>query len=207
MTMLEIDEYQTITTPQKAQFSVKGSRFIGHAFPVKSVEEALNSIQKISKEYFDATHNCFAYRVGVGENQIGRYSDAGEPSGTAGLPIFQAIDGSQLTNLVVIITRYFGGTKLGTGGLIRAYREATLKTLAKAQVIKDYVYSRLRLEFPYPLTGEVMHLLQSFAAKIECTEYTDVAKIIFSIRQSRKPNLIDKLTELAHLNIKVFENE
>ncbi len=205
--MLETDEYQTISTAQKAQLTVQGSRFIGHAFPVPTAEAALNHIQSISKEYFDATHNCFAYRIGVGKTRIGRHSDAGEPSGTAGLPIFQAIESLQLTNLVVIITRYFGGTKLGTGGLVRAYREATLKALANAPIITDYVYLRLRLEFPYPLTGEVMRLLQSFAAKIEGTEYGEVAKIIFSIRQSRKPGLSLKLTELAHLNIKVFEND
>ncbi|MBN2088679.1 YigZ family protein [candidate division KSB1 bacterium] len=205
--MLEDDEYQTISTVQKAQLTVKGSRFIGHAAPVFSAEAAVDYIQKISKEYFDATHNCFAYRIGVGKILIERHSDAGEPAGTAGIPIFQAIENLQLTNLVVIITRYFGGTKLGTGGLVRAYREATLKTLLNAPMIKDYIYSHLRLEFPYPLTGEVMHLLQSFAAKIERTDYSDRAKIIFSIRQSRKLKFVSKLNELAHLNIKVFENE
>jgi len=205
--MSEADEYQTILTMQKAQLTVKGSRFIGHATPAKDPESALDYIQKISKEYFDATHNCFAYRIGVGKTLISRYADAGEPAGTAGLPIMQAIESLQLTNLVVIITRYFGGTKLGTGGLVRAYREATLKTLADAPVIKDFIYSRFRLEFPYPLTGEVMHLLQSFSAKIERTEYTEAAKIHFSIRQSRESELLIKFNELAYLNVYIFRNE
>ncbi len=205
--MPEADEYQTILTVQRAQLTVKGSRFIGHAAPAKDSESALDYIQKISKEYFDATHNCFAYRIGLGKTLNRRYSDAGEPAGTAGLPIMQAIETLQLTNLVVIITRYFGGTKLGTGGLVRAYRETTLKTLAAAPVIKDYIYSRFRLEFPYPLTGEVMHLLQSFAAKIERTEYAEVAKLLFSIRLSRESELLLKLKELAYLNVQFFKNE
>jgi len=199
------DEYSTIKIACTGQIKIKGSRFIGHAIPVRTVVEAEEQIEQIAKKFYDASHNCYAYRIGFEENLVNRHSDAGEPAGTAGLPIYQALASRQISDLVVVITRYFGGTKLGKGGLIRAYREATLVTLENTDLIKKIVFINYRICYPYSETGDVMHQIESANAKIQKSDYGDQVTLVVAIRRSRAAPFKAKLIELAHLGVKILE--
>jgi uncharacterized YigZ family protein len=195
------DEFYTIIQPVTAQIKIKGSRFIGHAVPVTSSEAADEVITDFNKKFYDATHNCFAYRIGIGQNLVQKYSDAGEPAGTAGPPIYQAIESQEMSNVLVVVTRYFGGTKLGKGGLVRAYREATLATLNNAQITKKYVLVKFEIRFPYDLTGEVMHLMQLAEAKINYTTYDNQVNLEIAVRKSNAQRLKKMLSGIEYKNL------
>jgi len=196
--MVETDEFQTISETAQALLKIKGSRFLGYAAPAESPERAQPILAEITKKYYDATHNCFAWRTGIGAALHFRYSDDGEPSGTAGLPIYQVIEGRALTNLVVVVTRYFGGTKLGTGGLVRAYRDSAIATLEQAKIITQIVESRFSVNFAYPRTGEIMHLLENIGARITSSNYATDVTIEISIRKSRLESLKNRLIEITN---------
>jgi uncharacterized YigZ family protein len=167
------------------QIKVKGSRFIAAVAPVETEEEAGKFIERISRKHFDATHNCFAYRLGLSVEAISRFSDAGEPSGTAGRPILEAISGRDLTDTVVVVTRYYGGTKLGTGGLARAYRACALAALEKAGSTKRYLTVDFRCQFPYPLTKEVEGLIRKLGGQVLEGEYGEDVEMTVRMRRSR----------------------
>ena len=180
---MHADDYYSIKSEGTAELIVKGSRFIAHACPVGTKEEAEAVIRKIAAKFHDATHNCFAYKIGTGDQADFRFSDDGEPSGTAGKPIFQAIETKDLTNLAVVVTRYFGGTKLGTGGLIRAYSGVALQALNSATVIKHFVKGNLRLEFDYEFTNPVHHYLNKFHADILDSTFDVKTTYIVSLKR------------------------
>ena len=161
-----MSKYFSIESKVSAEVVVKGSKFIANAFPIDKKEQAAKYIEDISARFKDATHHCFAYKIGMGDQAIFRFADDGEPSGTAGRPILQAIETKGLTNLALVVTRYFGGTKLGTGGLIRAYNSVALKALNNAKVISKYPQIILRLKFPYEYTNAAQHLIKKFGANI-----------------------------------------
>lgn len=144
--------YFTIDDEVTAERSIKGSKFIAHAIPVNAREGAEMFVEDHTLHYADATHTCFAYKIGVGDRAVYRFHDAGEPSGTAGRPILQAIESRDLTNVVVVVTRYFGGVKLGMGGLARAYGAAASAALDRATVVKKYPQTVVELRFGY---GEI----------------------------------------------------
>lgn len=160
------EAYFSIESKVSAEVVVKGSKFIANAFPIDKKEQAAKYIEDISALFKDATHHCFAYKIGMGDQAIFRFSDDGEPSGPAGRPILQAIETKGLTNLALVVTRYFGGTKLGTGGLIRAYNSVALEALNNAKVISKYPQIILRLKFPYEYTNAAQHLIKKFGAII-----------------------------------------
>ncbi len=147
----------------------RGSRFIASLTPIPSAEAAMAFVEARREEFRDATHNCFAWRL-LGRDNL-RYSDDGEPSGTAGRPILQEIDGRRLTDAVVVVTRYYGGTKLGTGGLIRAYGGAAAAALDLAQVVERPVVETLRLTFSYDASGAVASVLSAFGLEPTDSEY------------------------------------
>ena len=126
--------YKTIATSETVEIIEKKSKFIAHVFPVQTQEEAEGHIQKLKKQYWDAAHNCYAYQLGE-KSEIQRFSDDGEPQGTAGKPILEVLKGENLTNVLVVVTRYFGGTLLGTGGLVRAYGRTAKEGVIKANII------------------------------------------------------------------------
>ena len=158
--------YFSIESEVSTGVVVKGSKFLANAAPVAEKGEAEMYIFTISARFKDATHNCFAYKIGMGDQAIFRFSDDGEPSGTAGRPILQAIETKKMTNVALVVTRYFGGTKLGTGGLIRAYNSAALQALIKAKIVAKYPQIILRLIFPYEHTNATQHLIKKFGATI-----------------------------------------
>jgi len=156
------NEFLTLAASGDAETRIKASVFLAHAAPVASAEEARSEIEAWSRPYFDATHHCTAWRLHDG---VWRVNDDGEPSGSAGAPILAAIDGAGLTDCVVIVTRYYGGTKLGVGGLVRAYGEAAALALAAAPRRRGVRALRLRVRYPYELTSPVMRVLEQVGAR------------------------------------------
>ncbi len=202
---MDEDEFLTIEQVQATEIKVKGSTFIGTAGPVITEQQAADFIQQVSQKYYDATHHCYAYQIGLNPSIIFRMSDAGEPAGTAGAPIFNVIRGKQLTNLAVVVTRYFGGTKLGKGGLARAYSECTQKVLEQCSLVKKYIYQTLRLEFDYHLTNSVMRVISSFHATILHSSYDQSARLTVSLRKSMADNFKLNLIELTSGKISIAE--
>ncbi len=160
-----MNSYRTIVAPTTAQYTDRRSRFIAHALPVTSVSEAMERIEAFRREYYDARHVCWAYRIGRSEEPEERSNDDGEPSGTAGKPILGQLISYDLRDLLVVVVRYFGGVKLGTGGLIVAYRAATVAALDTADIVEYTLYTRYRLCFPYDLINPVMMILREYAAE------------------------------------------
>ena len=191
------DEFYTIKSEVNAEIKIKGSRFIGTATPVHSIEQAEQFIRNMNKIYYDATHNCYAFSVLEKNQYIQKYNDAGEPAGTAGPPILSVIKGNEITNLAVVITRYFGGTKLGKGGLIRAYTDCTKTVLDKANIIKKIIYLQLSLTFPYDLTGNIMHLLSQMNGKTVSSDYCEHAKLTIKLPKSNVDSFKDKAIEIT----------
>ena len=166
-------EYNTIekeTGP--IQIKEKGSRFIAYACPVSRKDEAENAIHALRKKYHDATHICFAYRIGEGVETSLRYSDDGEPSGTAGVPIYNEIKRKDLYNIAVAVVRYFGGVKLGTGGLSRAFSAAAREVIDNSSILKVPVVKRIKFNVPYALFGEMIGLVNQLKIDIIAQSYT-----------------------------------
>ncbi len=180
-----LDSYRTIAAPATTELRIERSRFLGNAFPIASRERAETVYAEVQKRFHDATHNCYAYRVGLESHSSTRYSDDGEPSGTAGRPILDAIDSADVTNVLVVVTRYFGGIKLGTGGLARAYRDTATATLSEARIVEELIYQRFKLTFDHDETSIVMHLLAESGIRPEQTEYAESVIITARIRQSQ----------------------
>ncbi len=202
---MDDDEYLTIGQEQTTKIKVKGSRFIGTICPVNTEEQAIEFIHRVSQKFHDATHNCYAYQIGLNLPTITRFSDAGEPAGTAGLPILNVIKGRQLTNVAVVITRYFGGTKLGKGGLIRAYSECTWKVIEQCSIIKKYIIKKLCLKFDYNLTGSVMRVALSFNANILESIYSQQVSLVLTIRKSLVENFKSNLLEISSGKVSIHE--
>ena len=177
------DTYRTLAGPTEATLKIKGSRFIGEARPVPDAAAAEEQIEEIRKREYSATHHCTAYRVGPDGGTF-RYNDDGEPSGTAGPPILRQIDALELTNVLVVVTRYYGGTKLGTGGLIRAYGDAAAEALALAPVREVIQRVPVRLRFAYADTSPAMHTIEQFDTQIVETHYTEETELVVAVRAS-----------------------
>ena len=187
------DTYLTVSGHSRAEITVKASRFIGEAMPAASIDEAMEEIEAIRKREYNASHHCFAYRLGFDAEDF-RYSDDGEPNGTGGPPILRHIDGRGLTNLVVVVTRYYGGTNLGTGGLIRAYGDAAAKALDSARKVTRILRERVSLRFQYGDTSPAMHTIGQFDAPILDTNYGDDTEIIVNVRRAEMEALESRFT-------------
>lgn len=172
----------------------KKSRFIAHVQAVDSVEEAQEFIEAVKKKYWDARHNCSAFSVGE-MNPLTRCSDDGEPGGTAGKPILEVIQGSGIRNIVIVVTRYFGGTLLGTGGLVRAYTEAAKAGIENAVIIEKIPATRMKLFTEYTDLGKIQYILAQNQVTVENTEYTDKVEIRALFPEKEKKALCRALTE------------
>lgn len=164
--------YKTVQKEAAVEIIIKKSRFIGHAKPIESEEEAIAFIEAIKKEHWNATHNCSAYCVGQ-HNEFQKQSDDGEPSGTAGKPILEVIKQKDLRNTVVVVTRYFGGIKLGAGGLIRAYTEGAVVALNAAVPVFRVLHQKVSIEIDYTWQGKVENELRNNDVIIDQTDFTD----------------------------------
>lgn len=200
--MLFSDTYKTIETESRGLFKDRGSRFIAIAIPVTSQEEIKTRLAEIRKEYHDARHHCFAWVLGP-DRQTWRVSDDGEPSGTAGRPILAQINARELTNILIVVIRYFGGTLLGVGGLINAYRSAAADALGTARVVEKHLMERWSLTFPYTSMNDVMKVLRDESCSQSEHSYsgTDVT-VEITFRSSRADNLTGRLNKISGLQMK-----
>jgi uncharacterized YigZ family protein len=190
----QADEFLTVAGTGGGETKVKGSRFIVAVAAVGSEQAADDFIRRVARQRHDATHNCYAFRVGLGGRAVARHSDAGEPPGTAGRPILEAITSRGLTDVAVVVTRYFGGTKLGTGGLARAYRECALRGLEAAGTRKRYRTVRVAVTFPYDLTGDMRRILKKHRARVLEGSYDQQSRLVVAVRLSERRGFMEEVT-------------
>ena len=200
--MPEKEFYFTIAKPAIAEFKDRGSKFIAYAYPVIGVSDFKMAIQNLKKENPKATHHCFAYRIGTDGNNF-RASDDGEPSGTAGKPILGQIDSKQLTNIAVIVVRYFGGSLLGVPGLINAYKTATSLVLQVTPVIQKQVEVKYSIAFDYTRMNEVMVVLKQFNCTIIGQEMQLFCNISTGIPKNRLSDVLYRLNEIQNVKAEI----
>ncbi|MBQ4640919.1 MAG: YigZ family protein [Clostridia bacterium] len=189
-------DYKTLKQAASDQFIVNKSRFIGYAAPCESEEAALAFLRSIREKHKDATHNCYAYIIGQNAG-IMRYSDDGEPGGTAGMPIIEVMKARGVVNCCVVVTRYFGGILLGAGGLVRAYTKGCVVALNAAQVVTMEESQRILLDIPYPLWDKINYHLQSLTQITESTEFGASVSVTLLVRVKDVDSVIEKLNTLC----------
>jgi len=189
--------YRTLGQFRSAEIVIKRSRFIGWGSPVETEEEALAVLNRIRTEHPQATHHCYAYRVGLGTETI-RFSDDGEPGGTAGRPILEVLQREDLRNALIVVTRYFGGTLLGAAGLVRAYTQAAKLAVDACGVVRQMPHARIKVVLDYEWVGKVQHWLQQEGAILENTEYGAQAAFQFLVPQSRAEHVRETLQEMTN---------
>ena len=198
--------YKAVFQGGSGEIVEKKSRFIAHVQSVESVEEAQQFIDAIKKQYWDARHNCSAFSVGI-DQVVTRSSDDGEPSGTAGKPILEVILGSEIHNIAIVVTRYFGGTLLGTGGLVRAYTEAARVGIDQSVIIEKISGIRMVLETDYTDLGKIQYLLAQNGITVESTDYTDKVTIHPLFPEEDKQRLCKLLVEATGGRVQMTEGE
>ncbi|MCB0608477.1 MAG: YigZ family protein [Lewinellaceae bacterium] len=177
------DEYKTLKEPCLGEFRDRGSKFLAYGFPIRSEEEFQERLAEVKKEHVKARHHCYAWRLGLDGNAF-RANDDGEPSGTAGRPILGQIDSFELTYVGIVVVRYFGGTLLGTSGLINAYRQSAADALSQAAVITRIVENTYRINFDYALMSRVMNGLSQLEINIVAQDFSESAGLEIAIRQT-----------------------
>ena len=195
---MDNDKYRTIKEKAIGEgfYSEKRSKFLAFAHHVESAEEALEIIKEYKKKYYDARHCCYAYRVGA-DGADCRANDDGEPSSTAGKPILGQIDSNGLTNTLVCVVRYFGGVKLGTGGLIVAYREAAADALSNSKKEELFVEEEVKFTFTYPMMNDVMRVVKDMNPHIVSQQFDNTCEITLSIRKGKAEELRTRLKNLS----------
>jgi len=185
------DFYFTISESTTAEYKEKGSKFIAHSYVVSTEQEIKKIIQEAKKKYYDARHVCYGYIIGT-EEPIMKGHDDGEPAHTAGTPILNLIRSKKLTHTLVVVVRYFGGTKLGVSGLIEAYKEAAKACLENTTILEKYLSDTLEIVFEASLQGEVMRLVKEFNAQILSLDYQNKVILKIEIRKSITPKFLQK---------------
>ena len=198
--MTQDDTYNMLATPGEGLYKEKGSKFIASAFTVMNEDKAKAAITEIRKKYFDARHHCFAYMIGP-DKKVFRASDDGEPSGTAGKPILNQILSKDVTNVCVVVTRYFGGIKLGTSGLINAYKTASREALDNAQVVEKTINEIYSLEFEYPLMNDVMRIMKEENLDTLNPRFEMDCYMEFSTRKNAASKIAEKFSNLYGVKI------
>ena len=195
-------EYQTIEKPiENVLIKEKGSKFIGFAYPILSEDDFKQKLKQIKELHPKATHHCYAFRLGInGENY--RINDDGEPSGSAGLPIYNQLLAHNITYASVIIVRYFGGTKLGVGGLVKTYKESAKTTLEEAKIITKELEGEIEIQFNFYQQNTIFSLLNKFDAKIQNFDVQDTCTITAFIKILQKENISEILSEMHQVSFK-----
>ncbi len=192
---MNTDEYKTISATSEGYYTEKRSKFLAFAHPVKTVEQVKELIAGYRKKYYDARHVCYAYMLGP-ERQDFRANDDGEPSSTAGKPILGQINSNELTDILIVVVRYYGGVNLGTSGLIVAYREAAADAIAHATVETRQVEELVKYSFSYPQMNDVMRIVKDMNPRIISQTYDNTCEIVLSIRKSEAEELRQRLAKL-----------
>jgi uncharacterized YigZ family protein len=200
------DSYLTIESPSTGLYKDKGSKFIGLAFPVFGEDEIKTLLLEVKNKYFDAHHHCYAWALGIDHEQF-RVNDDGEPSGTAGRPIYGRIKAAGLTNILIVVIRYFGGTKLGVRGLINAYKEASQDAINQAVVMSRTRRNVYRISFPYGSMNEVMKILKDFDLPQSEHRFDLSCQLIFSVRQSLSEQVTISLKKLQEVEVQYLSTE
>lgn len=195
--MLENDTYKSIGGPSEGLFKDNGSRFIALAYPVESVGEVKEIVDSLKKEYHDARHHCYAYRIGA-DGSVFRANDDGEPSGSAGKQILGQLDSAGLSDVLVVVVRYFGGIKLGIPGLIRAYRTSTSDALSNAEVIEKIAGSWYRLEFDYDAMPEVMKVLKDLDLPQKNRDFGEKCSVEVRVREKLHDIFLERIEKKSN---------
>ena len=203
---MENDVYRTIEADAEALFKEKSSKFLCFAYPVKTEEQIRERLEVLYKKYYDATHHCYAWRLGP-RGESFRANDDGEPSSTAGKPILGQLLSHEITDCLIVVVRYFGGTKLGVSGLIQAYKEAAADVIAVSDVIEKTVDTVLRVDFSYMVMNDIMRIIKDENPQIREQIFDNLCSMTLAIRQSKAQTLIGKLSKVSGATIEVIENE
>lgn len=191
------DTYKSIGEASRGLFKDNGSRFIAFAYPVETEEEIKEIVSALKREYHDARHHCYAYRLGL-DGAVWRANDDGEPSGSAGRPILGQIDSAGLSDVLVVVVRYFGGIKLGIPGLIRAYKTSTADSLAQAAVVEKVAGSWHHLEFPYGSLPPVMKVLKEMNLEQRSQNFGEECSVDVRVRLSYEKDFLERIKKLGN---------
>lgn len=194
--------FDTIKSPvENMLLKEKGSKFIGFAFPVENEKEVKEALGKVKEEHPKATHHCYAFRLGItGENY--RANDDGEPSGSAALPIYNQLLAHNITQVLLIVVRYYGGTKLGVSGLVKAYKESAKLTLESCEIITKELQSEIEIEFDFNQQNIIFTLLNKFGAKIMDFKTEEKCTILAKLKRSEQENISEQLSEMQNISFK-----
>jgi uncharacterized YigZ family protein len=196
------DSYKTIAAPVETALRERSSRFLAYGWPVTSEEEIKEHLDALRKKYYDATHHCYAWRLGPAGERF-RANDDGEPSGTAGKPILGQMLSREVTDCLVVVVRYFGGTKLGVPGLIAAYKDSAAEVLDAAEIIERTVDVVVTVEFPYEVMNDVMRVVKELGPRVLAQEFDNVCQMQLSARQSLSELLLGRLTKIEGIEIEM----
>ncbi|MES2516858.1 MAG: YigZ family protein [Bacteroidota bacterium] len=194
------DLYQTIQSPSEGLFKDKGSKFYAFAYPFTQESEVKSLIEPLRKEHFKAVHFCYAYRIGTDKNNF-RVNDDGEPSGSAGRPILNVLLSKEITNILVVVVRYWGGTLLGVPGLINAYKSATEEALANAEIIEKTVNEVYQITYEYVQMNDIMKVIKDFDLKIINQKFDNQCVIEIEFRTSLSPQVLGKLEKIEEIEV------
>jgi uncharacterized YigZ family protein len=203
---MESDQYKTIKSLSRGLYKDKGSRFLAFAFPLSSVEEVRPLIEGIRREYHDARHHCYAYMIGNERNNW-RINDDGEPSGTAGRPILGQINSNGLTNILIIVSRYFGGTLLGVSGLINAYKTAASDAIENADIIERTLHNYYLLAFPYSSMNDIMKILKEENARQSDQKFELECSLVADFRVLCSDKVINRISRIEGVSYTFVETK
>ncbi len=200
------DSYLTITSPVETLYKIKSSKFLTYAYPVEHEEQIAPLLEQLKKQHYDATHHCYAWRLGS-QGERFRANDDGEPSSTAGKPILGQMISRGVTNCFIVVVRYFGGTKLGVSGLIEAYRDSAAEVLDAAEIVERTVDVKLHVTFSYISMNGVMKVIKEMQPTILSQEFDNLCVMNLAIRENQSEMLINKLEKVDGVTLEVIEQE
>jgi uncharacterized YigZ family protein len=195
------DTYKTIAAPVESALRERSSRFLAYGWPVSSEEDIKKHLDTLRKKYYDATHHCYAWRLGPAGEQF-RAVDDGEPSGTAGRPILGQMLSREVTNCLVVVVRYFGGTKLGVPGLIAAYKDSAAEVLDVAEIVERTVDVTVSVEFPFEVMNDVMRVVKELSPRVLAQDFDNICRMQLSTRQGLSEQLIARLSKVEGIVLK-----
>ena len=202
---MENDVYRTIEADAEALFKEKSSKFLCFAYPVTTEEQIRERLEVLYKKYYDATHHCYAWRLGP-RGKTFRANDDGEPSSTAGKPILGQLLSHEITDCLIVVVRYFGGTKLGVSGLIEAYKTSAAEVIAAAEVVERTVDDRIEVRFSYMAMNEVMRIIKDMQPKIVEQCFDNLCTMTLTIRQSQSEQLLTRLSKVEGAQAEIVTN-
>lgn len=197
------DSYLTITEKRECAMRERSSKFLSFAYPVTSEEQIREHLEVLHKQYYDATHHCYAWRLGP-HGETFRANDDGEPSGTAGKPILGQLLSHEITDCLIVVVRYFGGTKLGVSGLIQAYKEAAADVLSECEIIKKTVDTIIRVDFSYIVMNDIMRIVKDDSPRIIEQTFDNLCSMTLAIRRSKADMLLGKLDKVSGATIEII---